>query len=156
LRVTDYDREEKTLTIRGQNSKTNCGRVIPVGLVPSQLLERYIDEVRTISILMNLFLNYKGKPLNSGYISKLVSSIRKEVGNKAKAISHSFRKSSATHMLRNGARLETVQALLGHTEITSTQVYTKVYPKDIIQMHRGKHPREREKNMSYPELRVLV
>ena len=66
---------------------------------------------------------------------------------RTKASSHSFRKSSAAHMLRNGARLETVQAL--HVDISATQVVTKVYPQDIIKMHRAFHPRERQK---MPEL----
>jgi site-specific recombinase XerC len=78
----------------------------------------------------------------------LVSKIR------TKATSHSFRKSSATHMLKNGAPLVSVQALLGHKTPTTTEIYTKVYPKDIIQMHKGHHPRERQKNLRLEELRV--
>jgi integrase len=57
-------------------------------------------------------------------------------------------------MLRNGASLLTVQALLGHAAITSTQAYTKLYPKDLIKMHRANHPREKHKNIQLPELKV--
>jgi integrase/recombinase XerD len=56
-------------------------------------------------------------------------------------------------MLRNGARLESVQALLGHSEISSTEVYTKIYPKDLVKMHRKYHPRERQKKLDLNILR---
>ena len=55
-------------------------------------------------------------------------------------------------MLRNGARLESVQAFLGHVDLSTSQVDTKIYPQDIIKMHKAYHPRERQKRLELPDL----
>ena len=57
-------------------------------------------------------------------------------------------------MLRNGAPLISVQALLGHKKPTTTEVYTKIYPRDLIKMHKASHPRERQKNLRLQELEL--
>jgi integrase/recombinase XerD len=153
LQLEDFNPETRSLRIKGSASKTKVGRVVPIGPKASSLLVQFIQNVRNQDIDSNfIFLNYKGNPVSTQLISKLARRVREESEIKTQATSHSFRKSSATHMLRNGARLETVQALLGHVDISATQVYTKIYPRDIIKMHKGFHPREREKNLAFPRL----
>lgn len=157
LQLDDFNPEIRSLRIKASASKTKMGRVVPIGPKACSLLVQYIQEIRQKGIDTDfIFLNYKGNPVSTQLISKLAKRVREAAQIKTQATSHSFRKSSATHMLRNGARLETVQALLGHVDISATQVYTKVYPVDIIKMHRAFHPREREKNLELPELRVLL
>ena len=150
LQLMDFDLEHRRITVKASTSKTKVGRIVPIGQRATELLAQYIGELRPKEVeSSHIFLNYKGHPISTQLISKLARRVRKTAQIRTKASSHSFRKSSATHMLRNGARLETVQALLGHVDISATQVYTKVYPQDIIKMHRAFHPRERQK---MPEL----
>ena len=153
LNLNDY--EPTTRSLRIAAGKTYRGRLVPVGKYVSELVETYLKEIRPQSKSEALFITERNKDrLKSNTITNKVWKFRKKVNIKTKASSHSFRKSSATHMLRNGASLLNVQALLGHAAITSTQVYTKVYPKDLIKMHRAYHPRERHKNLKCPELKT--
>jgi integrase/recombinase XerD len=151
--LTDFDPENRRIKIKGATSKTKVGRIVPIGQKACNLLAQYIREIRPKELESSfIFLNYRGHPISTQLISKLARRVRQTTQIRTKATSHSFRTSSATHMLRNGARLETVQALLGHVDISATQVYTKIYPQDIIKMHKAFHPREREKGLELPEL----
>ncbi len=158
LLIKDYDPATRSLRVKGSRTKTNVGRVVPVGQVSAELLEKYLKEVRPLLLKDNqieaIFLNYKGNQLSLQRITKMANDARKKANIRTKATSHSFRKSSATHMLRAGAPLISVQALLGHVEATSTQIYTKIYPRDLIKMHRARHPREKQKNQMLPDLKV--
>lgn len=152
LNLEDYNAEAGALIIR--KAKNRRGRIVPVGEVAARLLQSYIAEVRLKSNDKALFLSYKRKRLGANLITNLATRLRRKSGIRTRATSHSFRKSSATHMLRRGAPLPSVQALLGHVRMTSTQLYTKIYPRDLVQMHRAHHPREKQKNYELPELRI--
>ena len=154
LNVADFDPTTRSLRIRA--GKTRRGRIVPVGMYACRMLETYLNEVRWITDTKALLLNRWGKRLSRHHVTELVTRLRKRIGIRTKATSHSFRKSSATHMLKNGARLEAVQMLLGHTDITATERYTKIYPRDITKMHRSRHPREKHKNLRMPKLKVPV
>ncbi len=119
------------------------------------LIQRYIQELRPQSSTKAIFIDHRtGKRLSPHFVTMLAKRARDTSGIRTRASSHSFRKSSATHMLKNGAPLHSVQALLGHELISSSQVYTKVYPRDLIKMHRSSHPREKQKALKMPELTV--
>jgi site-specific recombinase XerD len=153
LNKNDFDPSTRSLRIKA--GKTHKGRLVPVGQYACDLLDQYLSEIRPKSDSEALFVtDRKRDRLSVETITTKVYRLRKAVKIRTKASSHSFRKSSATHMLRNGASLLTVQALLGHAAITSTQAYTKLYPKDLIKMHRANHPREKHKNVQLPELKV--
>jgi site-specific recombinase XerD len=153
LNIEDHQAESGGLIIR--KSKNKRGRVLPIGDYADALLRDYLKEVRYGSDgNAAMFLNYTGKRISKGYLSSLARKLRIKAGIKTKATHHSLRKSSATHMLRNGASLTSVQALLGHETMLATQAYTKVYPKDIVKMHRAHHPREKQKNILLPVLKV--
>jgi len=154
LNLSDYDFSTRSLRIIGRTTKTNTGRIVPVGRIAAELLERYIGDIRPKVQNNAIFLNRRNRRMGCWDISNLVADTRKRVKIKTKATSHSFRKSSATHMLRRKAPLISVSRLLGHTDIAATQLYTKVYPADIIKMHRAHHPREKQKNITLPELNV--
>lgn len=152
LNLNDY--EPSTMSLRITKSKTGQGRIIPIGTYTRELLERYIHEIRKGSGNEALFQSRHGKRLNPHHMTILVAKLRKNAGIRTKASSHSLRKSSATHLLRNKAPLRTVQSLLGHKSILSTQYYTKVSAVNLFQMHRAHHPREKEKRLDYPHLTV--
>ena len=152
LKLDDYDSSLKSLRVR--QTKTNISKLVPVGKVASEMLEVYIKELRPISKNKTLFLGQRKIPLSDNFITSLVYKARKKAGIRTKASAHSFRKTSATQMLRNGAKIEDVQRLLGQKSILSTTAYTKVYPVDIEKMIRSKHPREKQKNIKLPALKV--
>lgn len=154
LNVIDYDRSTKSLRIRANTSKSNQGRLLPVGSIASSILEYYIDHIHKNMHREALFLNYRKERLSVQHVTRLVTKLRKKLKLKTQATSHSFRKSSATHMLRNSAPLVSVSRLLGHTDISATQLYTKVYPVDIVKMQKAHHPREKQKNQKLPILKV--
>ena len=146
LDVDHFDVDNRLLKI--VKSKNRAGRLVPVGEIACDLLTELLKN-RTKG---PIFLNDKHSRICCNFVTELVTEVRKSTKIRTKASSHSFRKSSATHMLREGAPLAAVQALLGHKSMTSTEVYTKVYPIDLIKMHRAFHPREREKNLNLPTL----
>ncbi len=152
LDVSDVDLSIPCIHVKP--GKTKKGRILPVGKVAVDMLRKWIHALRPKTEKTALFINRKGVRVRPHYITALAAQTRKKAGIRTRATSHSFRKSSATHMLRNGAPLEAVQDLLGHVEIAATQLYTKVYPKDIIKMHASLHPRERHKNQRLPKLRL--
>ena len=152
LQLDDYDCSLKSLRVK--QTKTNMTKLVPVGKVASDMLEVYIKELRPMSKNKTLFLGQRRIPLSDNFITSLVYKARKKSGIRTKASAHSFRKTSATQMLRNGAKIEVVQRLLGQKSIVSTTAYTKVYPVDIEKMIRSKHPREKQKNIKLPVLKV--
>ena len=152
LKLSSFDPIRKSLVVT--SSKTQKERIVPVGRVASELLQTYIKTKRINNCTNYLFTGKKKKSLGPDLPSRIARQARKLSGIRTKATSHSFRKSSATHMLRNGASMSSVQELLGHTKLKSTEAYTKVYPKDLVKMHRAHHPREKQKNYKLPDLKT--
>ena len=152
LELKDFDYDSQSLKIKA--GKTKIGRLLPVGERVSKLLATYLSKYRPQTNHSFIFVADKGGKVYSDWVTKLVYKCRKKSQIRTKASSHSFRKSSATHMLRNGATLPSVQALLGHHVIESTEIYTKIYPKDLFRIHRAHHPREKQKNPILPDLEV--
>ncbi len=90
-----------------------------------------------------LFLGTKGGPLSQGMIQKATARARKALGLPDTATPHALRHSFATHLLGAGADLRSLQELLGHASLGSTQIYTKVDAATLLETYRGAHPRER-------------
>ena len=153
LNIEDYNPEAGSITVR--KSKNKRGRVLPIGNFVDDMLRNYLADIRAKSEKSDpMFCNQHGKRFFKSHLGKLTLKLRRKLKLRTKATHHSFRKSSATHMLRNGASLSSVQALLGHQTIIATQAYTKVYPKDIVKMQRAHHPREKQKNIALPKLEM--
>jgi integrase/recombinase XerC len=90
-----------------------------------------------------VFRGEKGGPLNQGMVQKVVAQARRALGLPNSATPHALRHSFATHLLGAGADLRSLQELLGHASLGSTQIYTKVDAAKLLETYRDAHPRER-------------
>ncbi|MDD5168231.1 MAG: site-specific tyrosine recombinase XerD [Syntrophales bacterium] len=120
-------------------------RVVPVGKSAYDLLRRYIEEARPILVKarsgQTLFLNRFGTIFTRQGLWKVIKKYACMIGLGDKVHPHSFRHSFATHLLEGGADLRAVQVMLGHADISTTQIYTHVTQERLRTVHRKYHPR---------------
>ncbi|WP_432370545.1 site-specific tyrosine recombinase XerD [Staphylococcus chromogenes] len=125
--------------------KGNKERIIPLGETVIELLKTYIDNVRPQllkkQVTHTLFLNMQGKPLTRQGIWKIIKQTGAKAGIQKRLTPHTLRHSFATHLLENGADLRAVQEMLGHSDISTTQLYTHVSKTQIRKMYQQYHPR---------------
>lgn len=128
--------------------KGNKERLVPYGRYAREAVERYLIEVREPKRihLENdvLFLSSRNAKFSRVGIWKIIKKYSQAAGIDKTVTPHTFRHSFATHMIEGGADLRTVQELLGHASITTTQIYTQVDRDYLLSMHREYHPRERK------------
>jgi integrase/recombinase XerD len=141
LKLGDIDRQRGFLSVLGKGGKR---RLVPVGEVALADVDAYSKSApsrpagRSAS---TLFLSSWGKPMSRQAFWKLILRYARKAGI-TKAISpHKLRHSFATHMLERGADLRSVQAMLGHANIATTEIYTHVAPDHVRRAHRRAHPR---------------
>jgi integrase/recombinase XerD len=131
---------EKFLRVLGKGGKE---RIVPFGDVALEWLERYLSGARPALArgrrLASLFVNHLGQPLTRKGMWKRFKGYALEAGVAGKI--HTLRHSFATHLLKGGADLRTVQVLLGHADIGTTQIYTHVEESELAEYHRLYHPR---------------
>lgn len=120
-------------------------RVVPIGRKASLAVSRYIEEVRPKLILnegiKTLFVNRSGTPLSRQGFWKILKQYGREAGIDKDITPYSLRHSFAVHLLENGADLEAIRQLLGHTDISATQVYSKMIDGHIKEVYKKTHPR---------------
>lgn len=143
LRQEDLHLDLARAQVRGKGDKE---RVVPLGRRAVRALERYIREGRPAllhgRVPRALFLSIRGKPLTRQWIWEMVRKAARAADNSAPKVSpHMLRHSCATHMVEHGADLRSVQRLLGHSDIATTQVYTHVAMEHLKSVHRAHHPR---------------
>lgn len=142
LKVTDIMREEKLLSVIGKGDKQ---RLIPFGQKADDALVLYLQSGRPAlakrTAAPNLILNTRGKRLSRMGFLKILRLYCRRAGVRKRVTPHMFRHSFATHLLENGADLRAVQELLGHADISTTQIYTHVDREYLKQVHRDFHPR---------------
>ena len=130
------------LIAMGKGSKE---RVVPVGKMAYDCLRRYVDEVRPKlmqkKITDVLFLNRFGRKFTRQGLWKIVAGYAKKAGLEKRVYPHTFRHSFASHMLEGGADLRTVQVMLGHSDISTTQIYTHITRERLREVHKKYHPR---------------
>jgi integrase/recombinase XerD len=142
LELKDVDFNRETLFVR--HGKGGKERIIPIGKTALHWLDRYVNEVRVFHLGVHsgqaLFLTQFGKPLSAGFLSDQVTRYFKRAGLTKDGSSHLFRHSMATHMLENGADIRYIQAMLGHSDVGTTEIYTHVSIGQLKQIHSRTHP----------------
>jgi site-specific recombinase XerD len=143
LTVHDVDLKDKVLSIR--NGKGNRQRVVPIGKKAVKYLREYLTRIRPRYARKNIkerkiFLTNVGQQITGNAIRTALFYYKKSAGITKNASPHSFRRSCATHLLQQGADIRYVQRLLGHRNLKTTQLYTRVYPTDLKNTHNATHP----------------
>jgi integrase/recombinase XerD len=142
LKVRDVDLQEGLALVLGKGAKE---RLVPVGRQALQALVVYLREIRPRlargSSEGAVFLNARGSPLSRMGVWKILQQNVKRAGVKKRVTPHTLRHSFATHLLEGGADLASVQEMLGHADIATTQIYTHVEREYLRDVHRRFHPR---------------
>jgi integrase/recombinase XerC len=139
LSLTPQTARRDPLTILGKGGKT---RIVPVLPVARQALDRYLDLCPlALDPKAPLFRGVKGGPLNARNIQLLIARLRGALALPETATPHALRHSFATHLLAGGADLRTIQELLGHSSLSTTQIYTEIDTSHLLAQYSKAHPR---------------
>jgi len=146
LQVQDVDLKDSFLMIL--NGKGNRQRLAPFGKSAERALELYLKVTRP-HYLKNpnnntLFLSKWGNPLKEWAVHEILKSYADRSNHIRGITAHTLRHACALHMLKGGAPIEAVQELLGHKNLHTTQIYTRLLPQDLKAVHEKFHPREQE------------
>ena len=143
IKLQQVDFQGDYLTVKGKGSKM---RAVPFGKWAREKLVRYIQETRPRLLKGKssafLFLNRSGQALTRQGFWKIIRGYALAAGIDKKVSPHTLRHSFATHLLAGGADLRSVQTMLGHADISTTQIYTHVDANRLKQAHQRYHPRE--------------
>lgn len=146
LKIGDIDFVQGYLRVDDPKGGKSFQRVIPIGKIACDYVNQYLTKVRPLLDKTNtkghLFLSSAGKKIHRSYLSSMVRKYLFKCGIRKKITPHSFRVTCATQMLNNDADIRYVQEHLGHKSIRSTQIYTRLVPKDLKRVHTLCHPRE--------------
>lgn len=137
LNLNDLDRNDQIIRVRGKGNKE---RIVPYGRKAAAALEAYLS-VRKITKDRALFLNHRGSRLTDRGAHSIVSLYARMLEGDSSIHPHSFRHAFATHMLSAGADLRSIQELLGHAQLSTTQKYTQVSLTDLIAVYDKSHPK---------------
>jgi len=142
LEINNVDLEEGFVRCFGKGNKE---RIVPIGEVALKYLKTYLfhyrDSLKKKEICNNIFLNNHGKCITRQGFFKILKSIAKEKGIEKNITPHMLRHSFATHLLNNGADLRSIQMMLGHSNLSTTQIYTTVNNQVLKENYDLYHPR---------------
>jgi integrase/recombinase XerD len=145
LRVMDLDTKVGCVRCIGKGDKE---RIVPVGRKALAIVEKYLRDGRTALIGTTrgnqgsyLFVNRRGGRISRVGVWKIFSSYGRKAGLRVPLTPHMLRHSFATHLLERGADLRSVQLMLGHSDISTTQIYTHVVEERLKQIYKAHHPR---------------
>jgi integrase/recombinase XerC len=142
LNLDDVDRNRNTLRVIGKGNKE---RIVPIGIPAIRAIDLWISTGR--AQLSNdatekaLFLGSRGKRIDQRVVRDVVYQATEAVGTNKRLGPHALRHSAATHLLEGGADLRTVQEILGHSSLSTTQIYTHVSEERIKKAYEQAHPR---------------
>lgn len=142
LRIADVDHDAEQLRVEGKGSKT---RFVPVGELALAAVRLYLERARPALVADDreraLFLSRSGRRLGTGDVRRRLRTWTRRAGVPGEVSPHALRHSFATHLLDGGADLRTIQELLGHSSISTTQVYTRVESAKLRSAYARSHPR---------------
>ncbi len=145
LRVMDLDTGVGCVRCIGKGDKE---RIVPIGKKALALVDRYLRDARPKlvgkgkqALATTLFINRRGSPLSRVGVWKILSAYGRQAGLRVGSTPHMLRHSFATHLLERGADLRSVQLMLGHSDISTTQIYTHVVEERLKQIYKAHHPR---------------
>jgi integrase/recombinase XerC len=142
LDVGDVDQNRNTLRVIGKGDKE---RVVPIGTPALNAINKWLKEGRVALQNENsdnaLFIGSRGKRIDQRVVREIVYEAVQSLGNNKKLGPHALRHSAATHLLEGGADLRTVQEILGHSSLATTQIYTHVTQDRIKKAYEQAHPR---------------
>ena len=143
LEVNAVDFYNNTIKVLGKRNKE---RIIPILPSTAELIKLYIvrrEELDGIIDLNTLILSKKGNKLSETFVYRLINDYFSTVSEKVKKSPHVLRHSFATHLLNNGADLNSVKELLGHASLSSTQIYTHSSLSELKKVYKDAHPRNK-------------
>ena len=138
LNFGDIDLNRKSIKVVGKGNKT---RLVPFGDKSIQIYNEYLSNKEKIISTSPLFITAKGIRIYPKYVSRLVKKYLSKVSDISKKSPHILRHSAATHMLDNGADLLGVKEILGHENLSTTQIYTHVSVERLKKAYKSAHPK---------------
>lgn len=144
LKLSDLFFEEGFVKVTGKGNKQ---RFVPIGKLTEKYINFYIENYRNHLTIAKghedvLFLNRRGKQLTRAMVFTIIKDLAVKIGLKKTISPHTFRHSFATHLLENGADLRSIQLMLGHESITTTEVYVHLDRKFLAEVLNTFHPRK--------------
>ena len=143
IKLNDVLLDENLVKVLGKRNKE---RLVPLVLNLKSRINDYLkfrNEIKSSS--SNFFITTKGKKIGPSLVYRVVKNYLSKVSTKVKTSPHVLRHSFATHMLNNGADINSIKEIMGHSSLASTQIYTKIKLPKIINDYKKNHPRERKK-----------
>ena len=142
LKTIDLNFRQKIVKVRGKGGKE---RIVPFNDKALQAVEDYLAFRRPKGPVKELFLNYLQQPLTTRGVRVILNKILAEIGMVKKASPHTFRHSFASHFLSGGAEMRIVQEALGHSSLSTTQIYTHLNWDNMKKVYENTHPRSHKK-----------
>ena len=141
LNISDIDLTNSSVTCKTENKQ----RIIPLGKMSLHALQEYMETARLNMIKDDneqaLFVNVNGKRLTRQGFWKIIKYYKEQAHISKEITPHVLRHSFATHLLQNGADLKSIQSMLGHSDISSTQVYMQFQDDSLKNIYKKAHPR---------------
>lgn len=151
LEVADVDTDEGMLRARGKGSKE---RIVPVGSSAVGALKRYLARGRPVLVgartESSLFVNHRGGRLTRQGVYKIIQNYAHSAGLAERMTPHTLRHTFATHLLAGGCDLRSLQEMLGHADLATTQIYTHLSADRLKDAYFGAHPRAQARTMRRP------
>jgi len=144
LTMVSYDPGNATIKVLGKRNKE---RILPVLKCTAELISKYLTERAKLEVIEHphmLILNSRGQKVSESFVYRLINCYFSHISGKVKKSPHVLRHSFATHLLNNGADLNSVKELLGHASLSSTQIYTHSSLAELKKVYGDAHPRSRD------------